>query len=101
MINEGIVVGSDNIDGCYVLTMQCSNEMDVDNDIIDEDFFHQKEISSQLNESLVYNDLPTDVVMELGSVPTTSEIIGGCSQPPGLGASEDHLYVEVSSFVNE
>ncbi|KAL2494506.1 hypothetical protein Fot_38263 [Forsythia ovata] len=59
--NEEIGVGSDNIDGCYVLTMQCSSEIEVDNDIIDDDFFHQEEISSQLEESLLYNDLPTDV----------------------------------------
>ncbi|KAL2536971.1 Coatomer subunit delta [Forsythia ovata] len=58
--NEGIGLGSDNNDGCYVPIMQCSSEMEVDEDNIDEYIFHQDDIWSQLEESLMYNDLPTD-----------------------------------------
>ncbi|KAL2488556.1 hypothetical protein Fot_41848 [Forsythia ovata] len=42
--NEWIGLGSDNNGGCYIPTMQCSSEMEVDNDNIDKDFSHQEEI---------------------------------------------------------
>ncbi|KAL2459858.1 hypothetical protein Fot_54602 [Forsythia ovata] len=58
--NEGIGLGSDNNGGYYVPTIQCSSEMKVDEDNIAEYIFHQKDIWSQLEESLVYNDLSTD-----------------------------------------
>ncbi|KAL2489581.1 hypothetical protein Fot_42873 [Forsythia ovata] len=46
--NEGNGLGSDNNGGCYAPTMQCSSKME------------QEDIWSQLKESLVYNDFPTD-----------------------------------------
>ncbi|KAL2510105.1 zinc finger protein [Forsythia ovata] len=51
-------LGSDNNGGCYVPIMQCSSEMEVDKDNVDEYISQQEDIWSQLEESLVYNDLP-------------------------------------------
>ncbi|KAL2498647.1 hypothetical protein Adt_24197 [Abeliophyllum distichum] len=59
--NEGIGLGSDNNGGCYVPTMQRSSDMEVDKEGVDEYIFNQEDIWSQFEESLVYNDLPTDV----------------------------------------
>ncbi|KAL2515491.1 hypothetical protein Fot_29462 [Forsythia ovata] len=63
--NEGNGLGSDNNGGCYVPTMQCSSEMEMDEDNIDEYIFHQEDIWSQLEESFMYNDLSTDAINKM------------------------------------
>ncbi|KAL2508459.1 Uncharacterized protein Fot_32106 [Forsythia ovata] len=64
--NERIGVGSDNIAGCYVPTMQCSSEMNVYNDNIDDDFSHHEEMWSQLEEKKTIHPLQNQSTGSIG-----------------------------------
>ncbi|KAL2494705.1 hypothetical protein Fot_38462 [Forsythia ovata] len=73
--NEEIEVGNDNIVGCYVHVVQCSNEMEMGNDNIDDDFSNREKMWSQLEKTLMYNDLLSDVhnISDPHKVQTNSE----------------------------